>query len=82
MTHSPDLVAVALFPAVFCGYVLFALFAKSCWSSQVHLVRQLLYQTNERLVSKETVVLHWWGCETLKLHVKQVDQGRIATLKR
>ena len=60
VTHSPDIVAVALFSAVFCGCILFALFAKSRWSSQVHLVHQLLYRKNERLVSKE-MVMHQWG---------------------
>ena len=43
---------------------------------------QPLYQVHRFLVSKESVVLCWWESETWKFcFIKQVDKGRISTLK-
>ena len=39
-------------------------------------------QTNERLVSKETVVLRRWESQTQKFGIKQVDKRKISTVKR
>ena len=41
-----------------------------------------IQQKNERLVSKETVMLCWRGSETPKFCVKQVDKSQISTVKR
>ena len=42
------------------------------------------HETNERLVSKETVVLRQWGSETINYFgIKQVDKkSQISTMKR
>ena len=36
----------------------------------------------ERLVLKETEVLHMWGCQRLKFGIRQVDEDHISAVKR
>ena len=36
----------------------------------------------ERLVPKETEVLHTWRCQRLKFSIRQVDEDHISAVKR
>lgn len=40
-----------------------------------------IFQSYERLVSKEAVVLPWWRSKTVKFGIRQFDQGQISTVK-
>lgn len=53
---------------------------KCPYRSPAHILDKL--DTNGRLVSQEKVMQPWWGQETLKLPIKQVDKGEISTLTR
>ena len=44
------------------------------------LVRHMI--TNEKFVSKETLMLRRWESKTVKFGIKQVDKGQISTEKR
>ena len=51
----------------------------SCKNSNATVTNNII---DEKLVSKQTVVLHQWGSDTLKIDIKQVDKCQISTMKR